>query len=302
MNSSHSIAILAALLVASSTALASPSTAPTPTASEQGRDARRTLAARALKSALEQAEPLRKDGKAAEATQWLERAVQDAFAIVGPEGESGHSLAALVEEAKKRAPDKPTDDGLADRVQLAVVALEFQPTMEAPLPKDFPPPGEAGIVMVKKYPAYRVARTPMGKQASQNEAFGTLFRHIQSNQISMTAPVEMSYAAPAATDKLEPRAMAFLYGSPAIGSAGVDAKSPQVEVVDVPAMTVVSIGVRGNYTQERMNEAMRTINAFLEKNAAKYVRAAEPRYLGYNSPFILPWRRFGEVQVPITEK
>ena len=64
---------------------------------------------------------------------------------------------------------------------------------EAELPDGFPDPGPAGKVIVKEYPAYRLARFAalQGQPASQNGMFWPLFQHIKRNDIAMTAPVEM---------------------------------------------------------------------------------------------------------------
>ena len=68
--------------------------------------------------------------------------------------------------------------------------LAFEPIMEAPLPVGFPAPVPAGEIAVIEYPRYRLARA--GMKGGQNGTFFTLFRHIQSNDIPMTAPVEMT--------------------------------------------------------------------------------------------------------------
>jgi len=55
---------------------------------------------------------------------------------------------------------------------------------ESPLPKGWPEPGPFNQVVRKKYPAYRAAFT---KEGSPNGGFMKLFRHIQRNDIPMTA-------------------------------------------------------------------------------------------------------------------
>ena len=140
----------------------------------------------------------------------------------------------------------------------------------------------------------------------QNGAFRVLFNHIQAADIPMTAPVEMTYRREAkggdapktrpAGGELAPVAMAFLYQSPEVGKAGREGK---VNVVNVPAMTVVSVGVRGDYTAARMEETAGKIDAWLARHRAEYLADGPPRYLAYNSPFNLPWMKYGEVQVPV---
>jgi hypothetical protein len=93
--------------------------------------------------------------------------------------------------------------------------------------------------------------------------------------------------------------MAFLYRSTRQGTAG---RQGAVEVADVPAATVASVGVRGSYTDGRMADAVARVDRWLAANADRYERAGDPRYMGYNSPFVLPWMRYGEVQVPVRKK
>ena len=112
----------------------------------------------------------------------------------------------------------------------------FKPVVEAPLPDGFPTYTPVGEIEVKKYPAYRKAET------SGRVAFWTLFEHITSAGIAMTAPVEMTYQKDGPPVGKE-RAMAFLYGNKSIGTPG---QKGNVEVVDVPAATVVSMGMRAS--------------------------------------------------------
>jgi hypothetical protein len=80
---------------------------------------------------------------------------------------------------------------------LAVVAIAFfaYSATAAPLPEGFPPPTPEGQIEVKQYPAYRSATVRYSGELSMaaNRAFDPLYRHISSNNISMTAPVETRY-------------------------------------------------------------------------------------------------------------
>ena len=170
---------------------------------------------------------------------------------------------------------------------------------EAALPRDFPQPGPVGQVIVKHYPAYRAAWTTAPEQGdAQGKMFGSLFRHIQSNKIKMTAPVEMTYASQEIDATSQPTAMAFMYQQPEMGTAG---KQGTVEVRDMQAITVLSITVRGNYTTARVKEALGQLNEYMNSHTGQFTVAGQPRYLGYNSPFV-PWfLRMGEVQLPVQE-
>ena len=160
---------------------------------------------------------------------------------------------------------------------------------EAKQPIGFPKPGEVGQIIVKQYPLYRAARVTSDAMR-QNAMFGELFQHIKQNKISMTAPVEMTYPAEG------PSSMAFLYSSIEVGETGAEGK---VEVVDVPPATVVSIGVRGKYTQARFDECRSKLTDWLKEKKEQWVVAGAPRYLGYNSPFVPDFLKYGEIQVPI---
>jgi hypothetical protein len=166
---------------------------------------------------------------------------------------------------------------------------------EAELPTGFPLPGPVGRIVVKQYPAYRAAvqsaQTPDGRQ-SPNGMFNPLFKHITRNDIAMTAPVEMSYQ----DGDQKPISMAFLYGDPSIGKTGAD---QSVNVVDLPPVTVLSIGVRGDYDEQTFNTGLAALRQWLKDNPDKFQPAGPPRFLGYNSPFVPSFWAFGEVQIPV---
>lgn len=182
---------------------------------------------------------------------------------------------------------------------------------EAALPLGYPPPGPVGAVIVKNYPACRAAvvraDATQNERSRQNSMFGVLFRHIKKNKIAMTSPVEMTYEPTpslpatqpdAAPDALRPVAMAFLYRQPDWGKPGPDGP---VEVVDVPPMKVVSIGVRGGYNGRNFVSAVQKLTEYLKLHADRYEPAGPPRYLGYNSPFVPGFLRYGEVQLPVVD-
>ncbi len=167
----------------------------------------------------------------------------------------------------------------------------FKPVVEASLPEGFPTYTPVGEIEVKHYPAYRKAET------SGRVAFWTLFEHIKSAGIAMTAPVEMTYQADGPPVGRE-RAMAFLYGDKSTGTAG---RRGNVEVVDVPAATVVSIGMRGGRSDAALVEAEQRLRNWLEQNKDRYEQSGAVRVMGYNSPFVARDRQFFEVQILIRE-
>ena len=174
---------------------------------------------------------------------------------------------------------------------------------EAKLPLGFPPPSPTGQVVIKDYPAYRLARiraSDAGRPAGPNTMFGPLFNHIKRNDIAMTAPVEMTYprATPVVSEK-RAESMAFLYRDPSLGAAGPDEADPRVVVEDVPTMTVLSVAVRGGYTEANFTASLEKLQAWLEANPQRVHVVGPPRYLAYNSPFVPGFLKIGEVQLPV---
>lgn len=168
----------------------------------------------------------------------------------------------------------------------------FEPVFESSMPEGFPPYTPVGQIEVKHYPAYRKA------EAAGRVAFWTLFRHISSANISMTAPVEMTYHEEGPPVGRE-QTMAFLYGDPTLGEPG---KQGNVEVFDVPPMKVVSTGVRGARTNAAVSAAHDRLLDWLGNHAEQYEQHGPVRVMGYNSPFVPRDRQFFEVQIPIRER
>ena len=171
---------------------------------------------------------------------------------------------------------------------------------EASLPEGFPPPGPVGEVIVKRYPACReaVVESAALSNSGSDSMFYTLFRHIKKNDIAMTAPVELQYGELSPTSAVtRPVAMAFLYRQPQWGHVGIEGT---VKVIDAAPVTVISVGIRGTDSDAHLKEGMAKLNAWLASNPGRYTITGPPRLLGYNSPFV-PWfLRYGELQLPIT--
>jgi len=165
----------------------------------------------------------------------------------------------------------------------------------AETPENWPKTTPIGEVQVKQYPTYRAA-TVENKDLDKNgmsPMFMELFRHIKNNEIAMTAPVDMSYDTTG--DKPRMSSMAFLYGSPDLGSTGAQGA---VRVEDLQPMTFASVGVRGDYTDKNFTKGLEQLDNFLA-NSTEWTSDGPPRYLGYNGPFV-PWFwRYGEVQIPV---
>ncbi|MFM8979718.1 MAG: heme-binding protein [Planctomycetia bacterium] len=160
----------------------------------------------------------------------------------------------------------------------------FRPRMEAELPAGFPGPGPVGRVVMKQYPGYRAARAQGGQSS-----FWTLFQHIQSNDVKMTTPVEMTM-----DEQMRSMDMAFLYERPEQGAAGMQGR---VAVLDLPPLKVLSIGIRGDTSRANIELARKALEQRLAKEGL--VAAGPYRQLGYNSPMVPSAQRFWELQVPV---
>jgi uncharacterized surface protein with fasciclin (FAS1) repeats len=227
----------------------------------------------------------------------LQSAVQEVHKLVHDNVEAQATLHEALEQAKRLQDAEPKALALQEGLRNALETLEFQPFQEARLPKGFPTPTPVGEIKVKRYPAYRLARTAMPSgRLGEGRAFFALFEHIARNKIEMTAPVELTYS----TEKELPRgeAMAFLYEDAELGSLG---HSGSVEVSDVPAMTTVTIGVRGEQTAERIEEARERLQHWLDQQE-EYEVSGKLRVMGYNSPMVPVERQYIEVELPIKRR
>ena len=158
---------------------------------------------------------------------------------------------------------------------------------EAPLPKGWPKPGPYDQVSEKSYPPYRAAFTTAKRE---NGAFGTLFSHIQKNDIPMTAPVEISMAE-GDDQNLRQTSLAFLYQDTAVGKTGADGAN--VEVRDVPAMKTLSYTWQGDRNEANIAKAKVALEAALKD---RKIEAKGFRLLGYNGPGIPELKRTWELQ------
>lgn len=218
-------------------------------------------------------------------------------AALGAQSLVGQKLATVLAEATPSDPAARDAQAKAMRRELSRVAadLRFQPVREAPVPDGWPAPAPVGDVVLKSYPAYRMAQAPMRTEGDMS-AFWKLFQHIQSNDIPMTAPVQMDHAPAKAGEVGERMAMAFLYEK---GDRGQTGAQGNVEVVDVPAAIYVSIGARGYETADAIDDMCAALRQWLATHAPRYEVAGPMRVMGWNSPSVRGDRRFYEVELPV---
>lgn len=233
----------------------------------------------------------------AQRLRMLQTAGRSAAAELPAESLAAERLLDAVDAAAVVGSDQDRDRARRLAARLAEVAddLRFAPLREAPTPADWPAPAPVGDVVIKEYPAYRMATAPMRSQGDMS-AFGKLFRHIQSNDIPMTAPVQMDHAAGVDREVGERRGMSFLYEDQARGQVG---KAGDVEIVDVPAAIWASIGARGYETRDSIDDLRAALLAWLRQHAARYEVVGPLRVMGWNSPSVRGDRRFYEVELPL---
>lgn len=194
-------------------------------------------------------------------------------------------LADLPAAEEKLEPHSPARDAIAaGDLDAAREMLSFCPYTEAPLPEGFPAFTPVGVIEIKQYPAYRKAVGP---------AFWPLFQHIQTQNIPMTAPVEMTRA-PSRDGR---DGMAFLYQNTHVGETGpIDG----VAVEDTPATLAVSLGVRGRMSEELAEGAKATLRSWLAEQTAYEAASDEPfRLFGYSSPMVPDAKKYWETQMVI---
>lgn len=166
---------------------------------------------------------------------------------------------------------------------------------DAPRPEGWPELTPVGTVELRTYPVYREAQITAERlgRTGTTPLFRSLFGHISENNIAMTAPVDLAYG-----DSDQVQQMAFLYRSTDIGSTG---QQDGITVRDQQSQTYASVGVRGSYSIKNYKRGLAQLESWLE-SSQDHAAIGQPRYLGYNSP-LTPWFwRYGEVQIPVTQK
>ena len=126
--------------------------------------------------------------------------------------------------------------------------------------------------------------------------FMRLFRHIERNDVKMTAPVEMTLPKTRENAGADGTAMAFLYANPQIGTTGPDPADGNVVVEDVPALKVASVGIRGGYGPDAFARGEELVRGWLREHP-EWEEAGSPRALAYNSPFVPGMLKYAEVQI-----
>jgi len=147
------------------------------------------------------------------------------------------------------------------------------------------PKTPVGKIEVKQIPARKILAA-QGKGdpfQSRNQSFGKLFNYIQRNDVAMTVPVE----AGATTNTMN-----FFVGGK---DESKDLKPDEnIKVQKLQPITVVSIGMRGAYTQKRYEEGLQKIRKWLSEHP-EWQAEEEPYAVYWNSPFVPGFVKVSEV-------
>jgi hypothetical protein len=114
----------------------------------------------------------------------------------------------------------------------------------------------------------------------------------------MTAPVEARYPNASLenpTLQTGETQVYFLYRDRTIQPEQINA---DVQVEDIPPMTVVSLGLRGSYDHGLYEQSIEKLQAWLKQHP-EYAIAGQPRRFFYDGPFIPDVLKRNEVQIPI---
>ncbi len=227
-------------------------------------------------------------------TVTVRRLVENALAE-----EDREAMLSVIAELKERVPaSSPIADELPDvgaaslqspelraRLQRVADMLAFVPLGEAKLPEGFPTYTPVGMIERKCYPKQRLAVA---------KRFMTLFGHISTNRIAMTAPVQMEYEVPE-DGSPQQQSMAFFYASPEIGKSG---KRGLVKVVDKEPVEVVALGIRGGVNPQVIRDAKSRLEQWVSAQS-EYETDGPLRVMGYNSPMVRSKDQFHEIQLPL---
>lgn len=172
--------------------------------------------------------------------------------------------------------------------------------IDTPLPEGYPGPTPPGAIEIKTYPPVRLAEVERSSPVDRtmNGAFWPLFNHIKKHNIEMTSPVEMNYRGMTSGGAPESWSMAFLYRTAALNEPG---REGEVIVRDQAGVTVLAVGLRGNYSMRVVERGMETLETWLGENP-DWEACGDWRSLYYNGPMLFSWRKWAEVQIPIRRR
>ncbi len=242
----------------------------------------------------EKIEEIEGSGKSRE---YLQEILSEAHKELKPLSDASILIGNNLSKAENLKSDQKAIKLYKQTIDEAIVSLDFLPLLEAPLPKGFPYPSPPGYIRIKRYPELKLAEVSSKNLKSRDEMFQELFRHIKKKDIPMTTPVKMELEQEGGMMEME--RMAFYYPE-GIEISGND--NDNVTVKMAPPVTVVSVGRKGAYKRENFETGLEILNGWLDENIGQYDKTGKPRVLAYNSPFVLWFKKYSEVQIPVSEK
>ena len=146
-----------------------------------------------------------------------------------------------------------------------------------------------GKILVLELPERKAMEASSDKSyfSENNGLFRKLFRYINQNDISMTTPVE--------TD-IDPGKMRFFVGSK--DRSKKIQNSENVKILKIPPRKVVSIGIRGGYTEKKFKENLNRLNQWLDNNKT-FESDGDPYGVYWNGPFVPSLLKRSEIHIPI---
>ena len=148
---------------------------------------------------------------------------------------------------------------------------------------------DPGTIEIKNIPQRTliVARRPENYFEGNNALFGQLFRYIQDHDVSMTVPVKA---------EIDPGRMYFYIGTEDLKK---DLKNRgAVEVITEPELQVISMGVRGGYTEKNFEQARSELLSQLAANNG-WKKDGEAYAIFWNGPFVPGFMKRFEVHIPV---
>ncbi|MBU61373.1 MAG: hypothetical protein CMI26_02580 [Opitutae bacterium] len=151
------------------------------------------------------------------------------------------------------------------------------------------PVGEIKVIQLPK----RVALEAHSKESyfnADNGLFRNLFSYINANDISMTTPVEA---------EINPGSMRFFVGKDDQRKAIKSTSEVVVRTID--PLVVLTIGIRGSYSEDRFHKNHKRLLSWINKNK-EYEAVSEAYAVYWNGPFVPGIFKRSEVHLPIVKK
>jgi hypothetical protein len=149
------------------------------------------------------------------------------------------------------------------------------------------PRTEVGVIEVKTLPAATVMSAGM-RGGDRNAAFRDLFRYIQDRKVPMTVPVELEQGTNSAMRFYLNRSL----------TNNLPAPSDTVALTGRSERTVVSLGLRGSYSEKHYSEALTRLAQWLTEHP-EWAVAGDAYQVFWNSPFVPFFLKRSEVHLPV---